>query len=59
MSVHPIEDRYGRFEIRRIFEEENKLQRALDVEAALSRAHAAVGNIPQKDAAAISAKASL
>ena len=59
MSVHPIEDRYGRFEIRRIFEEENKLQRALDVEAALSRAHAAVGNIPKKDAAAISAKASI
>jgi len=58
MSVHPIEDRYGRKEVRRIFEEENKLQRVLDVEAALSRAHAAVGNIPKKDADTISAKAS-
>jgi adenylosuccinate lyase len=58
MSVHPIEDRYGRKEVRRIFEEENKLQKALDVEAALSRAHAAVGNIPKKDAEAITAKAS-
>jgi adenylosuccinate lyase len=59
MSVHPIEDRYGRKEVRRIFEEENKLQRVLDVEAALSRAHAAVGNIPKKDADAISTKASI
>ncbi len=58
MSVHPLEDRYGRKEVRKIFEEENKLQKALDVEAALSRAQAAVGNIPKKDADTISAKAS-
>lgn len=57
MSVHPIEDRYGRASVRKIFEEENRLQKMLDVEAALSRAHAAVGNIPKKDADDISAKA--
>jgi len=57
MSVHPIEDRYGRKEVRDIFEEENKLQKMLDVEAALSRAHAAVGNIPDKDADIITARA--
>lgn len=58
MSVHPIEDRYGRKEVRAIFDEETKLQKILDVEAALARAHAAVGNIPKKDADTISAKAS-
>jgi adenylosuccinate lyase len=36
--------------MRRIFEEENRLQRMLDVEAALAWAHAEVGDIPQKDA---------
>jgi adenylosuccinate lyase len=33
-----------------IFEEENRLQKMLDVEAALAWAHAEVGNIPKKDA---------
>jgi adenylosuccinate lyase len=33
-----------------VFEEENRLQRMLDVEAALVWAHAEVGNIPKKDA---------
>jgi adenylosuccinate lyase len=33
-----------------IFEEENRLQKMLDVEAALAWAHAEVGDIPQKDA---------
>ena len=59
MSVHPIEDRYGRPAVRRIFDEENRLQKILDVEAALSRAHAEVGNIPKKDADIISSKASI
>jgi adenylosuccinate lyase len=36
--------------MRRIFEEENRLQKMLDVEAALAWAHAEVGDIPQKDA---------
>jgi len=57
MSVHPIEFRYGRDEVRALFDEENKLQRMLDVEAALVRAHAGVGNIPKKDADKVSSKA--
>jgi adenylosuccinate lyase len=36
--------------MRQIFEQENRLQRMLDVEAALAWAHAEVGNIPRKDA---------
>ncbi len=57
--IHPIEGRYGRKEVKAIFEEENKLQRMLDVEAALARAHSKVGNIPAKDAREIGAKASV
>lgn len=58
MAIHPIDYRYGSEEMRRIFEEESRLQRFLDVEAALARAHAAVGNIPEADAAEITKKAS-
>lgn len=59
MSVHPIEERYGRAAVRRIFDEETRLQKMLDVEAALSRAHAKVGNIPKKAADVISSRANL
>jgi adenylosuccinate lyase len=58
MSVHPIDYRYGSPEMRRVFEEEIRLQRLLDVEAALARAHAAVGDIPRADAEEITKKAS-
>jgi adenylosuccinate lyase len=44
--------------MRRIFDEENRLQCMLSVEAALARAQAKVGDIPQKDAATISKRAS-
>lgn len=54
MEVCPLDYRYGREEMRRIFSEEARLQRLLDVEAALARAHASVGNIPKEDADAIS-----
>ena len=51
MPVLPIDiGRYGTQEMRRVFDEENKLQRMLDVEAALAWAHGEVGNIPRKDA---------
>lgn len=50
MAVHPIDYRYGSEEMRRIWDEENKLQKLLDVEAALARAHAKVGNIPEESA---------
>jgi adenylosuccinate lyase len=45
--------------MRRVFEEENRVQKMLDVEAALAWAHAEVGNIPRKDAERIVAAASL
>ncbi len=55
--VCPLDFRYGRKEMKAIFSEEHKLQRLLDVEAALARAHAKVGNIPAAAALEISEKA--
>src|SRR2546425_13095918 len=49
--------RYGSPEMRRIFEEENKLQRWLDVEAAVGEAQAFVGGIPKGGAEEIARKA--
>jgi adenylosuccinate lyase len=43
----------------KIFEEENRVQKLLNVEAALALAHAQVGNIPKKDAEKIAAMASI
>lgn len=45
--------------MRKVFDDENKLQKILDVEAALARAHAEVGNIPKKAAGEISKKTSV
>ena len=51
LPILPIDTRrYGTPEMLEIFEEENRLQRMLDVEAALAWAHAEVGDIPRKDA---------
>jgi len=51
IDAGPIDTgRHGTPEMRRIFNEENHLQKMLDVEAALAWAHAEVGNIPRKDA---------
>jgi len=59
IDAGPIETgRYGTAEMRRIFEEEARMQKMLDVEAALAWAHAEVGNIPRKDAQKIAAMAS-
>jgi len=59
MPILPIDaGRYGTPEMLRIFEEENRLQKLLDVEAALAWAQAEVGEIPKADAEAIIAKAS-
>jgi adenylosuccinate lyase len=64
LSILPIDTgpidtgRYGTAEMRRIFEEEARMQKMLDVEAALAWAHAEVGNIPRKDAQKIAAMAS-
>jgi adenylosuccinate lyase len=60
LPILPIDTgRYGTAEMRKIFEEETRVQKMLDVEAALALAHAEVGNIPRKDAEEIAAKASL
>ncbi|TET89492.1 MAG: adenylosuccinate lyase [Methanomassiliicoccales archaeon] len=50
MLTCPLDFRYGREEMKSIFSEEGRLQRFLEVEAALAFAHAAVGNIPKEDA---------
>jgi adenylosuccinate lyase len=57
--VCPIDFRYGRRELKEVFGEKSKLQYLLDVEAALAKAHAKVGNIPKKAADEISKKASV
>jgi len=57
--VCPLDFRYGRKTIKEVFGETSKLQYLLDVEAALARAHAAVGNISKKAADEISKKASV
>jgi adenylosuccinate lyase len=50
--------RYGTPEMLKIFDEETRVQKLLDVEAALALAHAEVGNIPKKDAEKIAEMAS-
>ncbi|MGB9675863.1 MAG: adenylosuccinate lyase [Candidatus Bathyarchaeales archaeon] len=59
MPILPIDTgRYGTPEMRRIFEEETRVQKMLDVEAALAWAHAEVGNISREDAEKIITMAS-
>src|SRR2546426_12009791 len=53
----PIDFRYGRPKMKGLFEEESRLQRLLDVEAALARAEAEVGVIPEEAASEIVRKA--
>lgn len=60
LPILPIDTgRYGTPEMRRVFEEETRVQKMLDVEAALAWAHAEVGDIPKKDAEKIMAVALL
>ncbi len=58
MAIHPIEFRYGTPEMKSIWEAENKLQKMLDVEAALARAEGELGIIPEDAAAEIVSRAS-
>jgi adenylosuccinate lyase len=58
MSVCPLDFRYGRPEMKAVFDEENRLQRILDVEAALAQAQARVGNVKQDHADIIKKTAS-
>src|SRR2546430_16852137 len=51
LPILPIDTgRYGSPEMRRIFDEESKLQKWLDVEAAVAAAEASVGDIPKEAA---------
>ncbi len=60
MPILPIDTgRYGTPEMLSVFQEEKRVQKLLDVEAALAWAHADVGNIPKKDAEKIAAMASV
>lgn len=53
----PIDFRYGKKEMKTIFDEESKLQFLLDVEGALAIAQAELGIIPKESAKIISEKA--
>jgi len=57
--VCPLDYRYGRKELKEIFSETRRIQYLLDVEAALARAHAKLGNIPKSAADEITKKASI
>ena len=60
MPILPIDTgRYGTLEMKRIFEEKTRIQKMLDVEAALALAHSRVGNIPVEDAEKIAHMASI
>jgi adenylosuccinate lyase len=59
LPILPIDTgRYGTPDMLKIFEEETRVQKLLDVEAALALAHAEVGNISRKDAEKIAEMAS-
>lgn len=59
MPILPIDTgRYGSPEIRRVFEEDTRFQKMLDVEAALAWARAQVGDIPPEAAQEIISQAS-
>ena len=60
MPILPIDTgRYGTSQMLKVFEEDSRVQRLLNVEAALALAHAEVGNIPLSDAKKISEMASV
>ena len=48
MAIHPIEFRYGTPEMKRIWEQDNKQQRMLDIESALAQAEGELGIIPKE-----------
>ena len=58
MAVHPIDFRYGSKEMKEVWEEETKLQKMLEVEAAIAKAQAELGIIPMEAAEEINRKAS-
>ena len=59
MAIHPIEFRYGTEEMRKVWDNKNKLQKMLEIEAALAEAEAIMGLIPEHAAVEIKSKASI
>jgi adenylosuccinate lyase len=58
MAIHPIEYRYGTEEMKNVWDTKNKLQKMLEVEAALAEAEAQLKLIPEDAAHEIKNKAS-
>ena len=58
-NVCPLDYRYGRDEMKAVFSEDSRIQNQMLVEAALARAHASLGTIPQSAADEITRVASL
>ncbi len=50
MAIHPIEYRYGTDEMKHVWSEANRLEKIMQVEAALARAEADIGLIPPEAA---------
>ena len=59
MGIYRIEYRYGTEEMRNIWETDNKLQKMLEVEAALAEAEAQLNIIPKEAANEIKLKANI
>ena len=59
MLICPLDYRYGRKAMKAVFSEENNLRTKLQVEAALARAHAGLGDISAEAAEEITRKATL
>lgn len=59
MAIHPIEFRYGTEEMKKVWDNKNKLQKMLEIEAALAEAEASLGLIPEDAAVEIKSKASI
>jgi adenylosuccinate lyase len=53
MAIHPIDSRYGTPEMRAVWTEEHRFRCIIAAEAALAKAEAACGLIPERDARAI------
>ncbi|HIQ32342.1 MAG TPA: adenylosuccinate lyase [Methanothermococcus okinawensis] len=59
MAVHPIDYRYGSEEMKRIWDEESRLEKMLKVEGAIAKAQGELGIIPKEAAEEICRKASI
>src|ERR1035437_8391597 len=54
MTIHPIDYRYGTVEMKHVWSQENRLDKLLNIEAALAMAEADMGLIPADAAEIIS-----